>query len=115
MREEKATQTNKQKRNKNKNKKQKQNNKKGWGKKKRKKGQKENETLDVLLAASSLANDKHKHNAIVVEGIFGNDGSQNHPPYSIQFHVLHCFLQPASVLRHVLQILFPHHDANHAS
>lgn len=111
MREEKATQTNKQKRNKNKNQKQNKN-KKRMGEKK---GQKENETLDVLLAAWSLANDKHKHNAIVVEGIFGNDGSRNHPPYSIQFHVLHCFLQPASVLRHVLQILFPHHDANHAS
>ena len=114
MREDKETQTNKQKRNKNKYQKQNNNNKKD-GVKKRKKGQKENETLDVLLAAASLANDKHIHNAIVVEGIFGNDGSRNHPPYSIQFHVLHCFLQPASVLRHVLQILFPHHDANHAS
>ena len=68
----------------------------------------------VLLAAASLANDKHKHDAIVVEGIFRNDGSGNDPPHSIQFHVLHCFLQPVSVLRHVLQILLPHHDANQA-
>ena len=73
-----------------------------------------NKSAACFTAASILANDKFEHDAIVLEEVVGNDGSGNHLPHSLQFHVLHCFLQPASVLLHVLQILLPHHDADQA-